>query len=326
MKTSFTKLFTLIAVTVALAGGVFSTPAKAQGLIGQILHELLHDHHGHNGQGHRGHGHSGHGGHNFNNGGHSFNGGGFINQQPVVQNNLPQWLVGTWTLNDGRMGGKTELLIGNGQVTTIDYSFSQFGFRELGRTSRSASLSQNGLRIGGKFYQVTRNAPGDITLDGNGQALNLVRAGQQPINGGGIVINNGGNNGGQINNGGNNGQIIQISGTSNRLPASMQGTWYEVSLNGRGEQILNRYDLGANGSYEMFQYTISADGEVDLNAPLARLSQVAAAQRRTVKFTNGVLSLGAGQSFAEGPYNTTTNGSTLTLTDSTETRTWTRTP
>lgn len=324
MKTSFTKLFTLIAVVVALAGGVFSSPANAQGLIGQILHELMHDHHGHNGHGHSGHGHSGHGGHNFNNGGHNFNGGGFINQQPVVQNNLPQWLVGTWTLNDGRMGGKTELLIGNGQVTTIDYSFSQFGFREVSRTSRSASLGQNGLRIGNKFYQVTRNAPGDITLDGNGQSLNLVRAGQQPNsggNGGGVVINNGG----QINNG-NNGQIIQISGTSNRLPVSMQGTWYEVSLNSRGEQILNRYDLGANGSYEMAQFAISADGEVDLNAPLARLSQIASAQQRTVKFTNGVLSLGAGQSFAEGPYNTTVNGSTLTLTDSTETRTWTRNP
>jgi hypothetical protein len=315
MKTSFTKLFTLIAVVVALAGGVFSSPAKAQGLIGQILHELMHDHHGHNGHG--GHGHSGHsfnGGHGGHGNGHNFNKGGFINQQPVMQNNLPQWLVGTWTLNDGRMGGKTELLIGNGQVTTIDYSFSQFGYRETSRTSRSASLGQNGLRIGSKLYQVTRNAPGDITLDGNGQSLNLVRAGQQPNNGGGVVINNGG-------------QIIQVSGlTNNRLPVSMQGTWYEVSLDSKGAQILNRYDLGANGSYEMFQYAISADGEVDLNAPLARLSQIASAQQRTVKFTNGVLSLGAGQSFAEGPYNTTVNGSTLTLTDSTETRTWTRTP
>jgi hypothetical protein len=318
MKTSFTKLFAMIAVAVALAGGLFSSPAKAQGLIGQILHELLHDH-----DGHHGHGHSGH---SFN-GGHNFNGGGFINQQPVVQNNLPQWLVGTWTLNDGRMGGKTEMMIGNGTVTTIDYSFSQFGLREVSRTSRSASLGQNGLRVGSKIFQVTRNAPGDITLSGNGQLLNLVRAGQQPINnGGGVVINNGGqiNNGG--NNGGNNGQIIQISSLTNRLPVAMQGTWYEVSLNSRGEQILNRYDLGANGSYEMFQYAISADGEVDLNAPLARLSQVAAAQRRTVKFTNGVLSLGAGQTFAEGPYNATVNGSTLTLTDSTETRTWTRNP
>ena len=322
MKTSFTKLFTSIAVVAALVGGSLAKSANAQGLIGRIIHEVINEveddydydydydfdngHSGHSGHGgnswngNGGHGHSG------NRGGHSGNNG----QQPVQQS-MPTWLLGTWKVNDGRMGGKTEVVIANGSFTTIGYSFSQFGYQELSRSTQSARYSQNGLMIGNTLFQVAAT-PGSLTLTGNGATVQLVKPAQ--------------NNGGPINNGGS--QIIQVSNiTTNRLPVAMQGTWYEVSLNSKGDQILNRYDLGSNGSYEMMQYAISAEGEADLSSPVARLSTLATAAQRSLTFKNGTLTLGAaGSQFAEGPYTATVSGSTLTLADGTETRTLTRQP
>ena len=328
MKTSFTKLFASIAVAAALVSS-FANFANAQGLIGRIIHEAINEVEDHYDYDYDFNGQSGHNGHSFNgNGGHGHSGnrgrqnwdnGNGQQFQPVQQQSMPNWLLGTWTVNDGRMGGKTEVVIANGTFTTVGYSLSQGGYRELSRTTQSARYSQNGLVIGNATFQVAAT-PGSLTLTGNGSTVKLVKPTQN--GGSGSVIS-----GGPINNGGQT-QIVHVSGiTANRLPVAMQGTWYEVSLNSKGEQILNRYDLGNDGSYEMFQYAISAQGEADLSSPIARLSTLATAAQRSLSFKNGTLSLGAaGTKFAEGPYTATVSGSTLTLVDSTETRTLTRQP
>ena len=91
-----------------------------------------------------------------------------------------------------------------------------------------------------------------------------------------------------------------VDGT--RVPVSMQGTWFEVSQNRRGEQILNKYVFNADATYDLSQYAVSAEGDVDLGQPIAQLSRLASAQQRTISINaQGVGTLGAGQSFAEGP-------------------------
>ena len=79
---------------------------------------------------------------------------------------------------------------------------------------------------------------------------------------------------------------------SNRLPTEMQGTWYEVTQDSQGQRVLNRYELDAAGSYEMLQFSISAQNDVDLNSPIAQLSQIASAQQRTLAYQDGQFSLG----------------------------------
>lgn len=326
MKTTFTKLFTLIALTLILAGGAVSS-ASAQGrLLSGILNELLdndHCHHPSHQRGHSGHsfgrssGHSfGHnfnqnGGHNFNqNGGHNFNnfGGsqfqgrsnqfsqpvnqfGQFSQQPV-QSSLPSWLVGKWQLLDGRVGGATQYEISaDGRFTTINLmTGTAAGTVESGRSTQTASYSQNGLAVGNNVFQVSGTEPGKLTLSSGSRSFQIQRI-DAPVNGGQI----------------NQGNVIQISnpppsGDGSRVPVAMHGTWYEIARNSRGEQILNRYIFSPDGTYDMLQYAISTDGDVDLGQPLGQLSRIASAQQRTVSMTpQAVMTLGAGERFAEGP-------------------------
>ena len=101
-----------------------------------------------------------------------------------------------------------------------------------------------------------------------------------------------------------------------RVPVSMQGTWFEVSQNRRGEQILNKYVFNADATYDLSQYAVSPEGDVDLGQPTAQLSRLASAQQRTISINaQGVGTLGAGQTFAEGPlqfaHATDSSGQTL---------------
>lgn len=316
MKTSFNKLFSTVAVTIALAGGMLSTPVKAQGLVGQILHEVLahnqghHDHHGH--------------GHSRNGGSFSQNGGSF--QRSAA---FPDALLGAWTVNDGRLGGRTDIVFAeNGTITEITFSVTQFGVQESGRVTRFGNFGANGLVIDNQPIQASLSNQGVLSLTARGQTMQLIRAGQQ--NGGGL-INNGLINNGQQN-GGNFITIGQTgSGGSRRknasVPVEMQGVWFEVGTDANGSPILSRYDLKNDGSYEMQEFAVSASGQVDLSRPFAQLAQIATADERSAVLENGVLTLGGtGKSFSEGPYAVVQSGKTLSLTSSNESRTWTRTP
>lgn len=324
MQTTFTKLFTLIALTLILAGSTVSTVSAQGRLISSILNELLdndHCHHPSHYRGHSGHsfgrssGHSFHqnNGHNFNqNSGHNFHnmGGsqfqgrtnqfsqpvnqfGQISQRPV-QSSLPSWLVGTWQLLDGRAGGATQYEIAaDGRFTTINLmTGTAAGTVESGRSVQTASYSQNGLLVGNRLFQVRGTEPGKLTLSSGNSSFQIQRidtsASGGPINGGqtqliSTVVNN-------------------LPPAASQVPAAMLGSWFQLGQNTRGQRILNRYVFNADGTYDLLQYVVSAQDEVDFGQPLAQLSKLASAQQRTVSITpQNVITLGAGQSFAEGP-------------------------
>ena len=326
MKTTFSKLFSLIALTLILAGGSLTSTASAQGLIGGVLSELFGDDHCH------------HHGRRYDYGYDDE----FVPQpvfrsnrqsMPIERSSLPHWLLGKWQLVDGRAGGATQYdIAADGRFTTINLvTGTAYGTYESGRSVQHATYTANGLQIGNKLFQLSSTTPGTLTLSSNGGSFQLQRVNsnlQPPVNINGPIgslppVNV---NGPVIN----QPRVLSVK-RSNRLPNEMAGTWYEVSRDSQGQSILNRYDLDAMGSYEMFQYSISAQNEVDLGSPVAQLSQIASAQQRTLAYQDGQLSLGAGQDFAEGPYTVSLTKDAqgqpaLSLKNATETRLLTRTP
>lgn len=328
MKTTFTKLFSQIALTLILAGGSLTSTASAQGLIGEVLSEVF-------GSGHCHHNYFYDDDYGYDNDGYQ----DFVPQpvyranrqpMPIERSSLPQGLLGRWQLVDGRVGGATQYEITvDGRFTTINLiTGTANGTYESGRSVQQATYTANGLQIGNKLFQLSSTAPGTLTLSSNGASIQLQRVNSSPqppvnVNGNLPPVNI---NGPVIN----KPRVLSVQ-RSNRLPNEMAGTWYEVSRDSQGQSILNRYDLDAMGSYEMFQYAISAQDEVDLSKPIAQLSQIASVQQRTVAYQDGRLSLGAGQDFGEGPYaaslTTDANGQpALSLKNATETRLLTRNP
>lgn len=321
MKTTFSKLFCLIALAVILAGGSLTNTASAQGILGGVLSELF------------GGGHCDHPSHFYDDEDYGYDNYAprpvyrpEFQPMPVVRSSLPQWLLGKWQLVDGRAGGATEYEItADGRFTTINLvTGTAYGTYESGRSVQQAAYTANGLQIGNKLFQITSTTPGTLTLSSNGssfqmQRVNSVPQGPQPVIFDAPIVNQ-------------PPRVPQLSvKRSNRLPTEMQGTWYEVTQDSQGQRVLNRYELDAAGSYEMLQFSISAQNEVDLSSPVAQLSQIASAQQRTLAYQDGQLSLGAGQEFAEGPYTssvtTDANGQpALSLKNATETRLLTRNP
>lgn len=338
MKKTFSKLFSLIALAMILAGGSLTNTASAQGILGGVLSELF------------GEGHCHHHTHRYDyDYGYDDDYGydEFVPQpvyrsnrqpMPIERSSLPPWLLGKWQLVDGRVGGATQYEItADGRFTTINLvTGTAYGTYESGRSVQQATYTANGLQIGNKLFQLSSTTPGTLTLSSNGGSFQLQRVNsnrQPPVNVNLPPINGPIGNLPQVNINGpaiNNPRVLSVQ-RSNRLPNQMAGTWYEVSRDSQGQSVLNRYDLDALGSYEMFQYSISAQNEVDLGSPIAQLSQIASAQQRTLAYQDGQLSLGAGQDFAEGPYTvsltTDANGQpALSLKNATETRLLTRNP
>ncbi|QDU28303.1 hypothetical protein ETAA8_34030 [Anatilimnocola aggregata] len=237
-----------------------------------------------------------------------------VTPQPAPQPPLPQWLIGAWQLMDGRTGGATFVeFTPDGKFITIDTAQTAQGVQETGRSTASARYSTNGLQLGDKLFQVSSSTPGILMLTLNGTAVQIKRVDQPAAapGGGGQPNAPGQPNPGP---GGNNPRpgVIklrpQVPGgpvVANQLPASMQGTWFEVTRNRLGDEILIRYDFNADGTYDLQQFAVSEDGEVDLNSPIAQLSKKVPAAQRTIAFANGQLTLGAGQRFAEGPMTAT---------------------
>lgn len=231
------------------------------------------------------------------------------NPQPNPQPALPEWLLGNWQLMDGRVGGATYCqFTPDGKFLTIDTTITAQGQQESGRRSAAAKYTAGGLQLGDKLFQVSSTTPGTLTLSLGTESVQLKRV-EQP----------GGQSGaGQPGEGqagpGNQPPAnpkpsvikIRIGGggpeVAGQLPATMQGTWFEVTRDRLGNQQLLRYELGADGTYDLLQYNVNAEGEVDLDAPAAQLSRAAAAQQRKATFANGQLLLGAGQRFEEGPF------------------------
>lgn len=247
---------------------------------------------------------------------------------PIERSSLPQWLLGKWQLVDGRAGGATQYEItADGRFTTINLvTGAAYGPYESGRSVQQATYTANGLQIGNKLFQLSSTTPGMLTLSSNGGSFQLQRVNSNPQPPANVNVPPVNVNVPVIN----RPRVLSVT-RSNRLPNEMAGTWYEVSRDSQGQSVLNRYDLDAMGSYEMFQYSISAQNEVDLSRPVAQLSQIASVQQRTLAYQDGQLSLGAGQDFAEGPYTvsltTDANGQpALSLKNATETRLLTRNP
>mgnify|MGYP006915192949 CR=1 FL=1 len=93
-----------------------------------------------------------------------------------------------------------------------------------------------------------------------------------------------------------------------------------------GEMVLFRYDLNADGSYDMFKYAQDGSGNWDLDNPTAHLGARTSADARPWTFDGQNLTLAAGQPYAEGPlkYAAVTGG--IHWTSSKGDRNWSKEP
>lgn len=321
MKTTFAKLFTLIALTMIVAGSSLNTVSAQGRLISGILSEVLGDQHCHHPSHQHNHGFNRpYGNQNYNEQNFQpYNGGDVQYQQqqpspppmnklvpppmtklvpppmtklvpPPMRSTLPDWLVGKWQLLDRRVGGATQYEISaDGRFTTINLvTGTAAGTFESGRSTQTVSYSPNGLLVGNKLFELSSTEPGKLTLNSTDSSFQIQRI-ESPVSNIQPVANSTPVNSTQ-------------SADGSRVPVAMHGTWYEIARNSRGEQILNRYVFSPAGTYDLLQYAISAEGDVDLGQPLAQLSKMASAQQRTVSITpQAVMTLAAGERFAEGP-------------------------
>lgn len=207
---------------------------------------------------------------------------------PVVVDAIPQRLQGTWV-----------------ETTAAETKYHQLkadGTHNLGvvrngaknRFAQRASFVNGVLQLAGGTYSVTMMQGNTLRLANSREERTWVRYDENLP-----VVNN--------------------------LQSQLLGVWYEDTREG-DTLMVNRYEIKADGSYDMQAFDRLADGTFDLANPVDNLGAVVPASARQYRLAGSKLFLAEGHPHAEGPLELKAEAGKMLVTENGVVRVWKRTP